>query len=74
LVFVPTVILLGSFRTLLKILLILDKIILVYFIAMASFYGLISIVENGNWAYTSLKVGFVVQGLTINILFKLMLL
>lgn len=74
LVFLSTTMFIGSFKKLLNIFKILDKLVLIFVIGMASFYGLIIIVDNGTWPYLTLKLGFIIQGFSLNILYKMMLL
>ncbi len=74
LVLISTVVWLGSIRQVFRILIILDNFAVVYVITVVGFYGMMAILDNGHWSYLSIKIGFVIQSLSISILFKVMIL
>ncbi len=74
LVFTSTVVWLGSLRIIFRILIVLDNVVLVYIVVIISFYGMIGMLDTGEWPYLIIKIGFVIQSLSIQLLCKLMLL
>jgi hypothetical protein len=41
-------------------------------VSTVGFFGMIGILDNGEWPYLVIKLGFIVQSLTMNALFKVM--
>jgi hypothetical protein len=74
LVLTSTIIWLGSLRKFFRILIILDNIVVVFFVTLIGFFGLIGIIDNGEWPYLIMRIGYIIQSLSRNSLFKLLVL
>jgi hypothetical protein len=73
LVFIPTALFLGSFKRIFQLFIIFDKIHVVCIISICAYQALFGMMGSGNQWINMLRGGFVIQGIIVNIMFKLML-
>jgi hypothetical protein len=71
-VLISTIVWLGSLRKVFRLLIIIDSHLVVFCVSTVGFFWMIGILDNGEWPYLVIKFGSIVQSLSFNALFKVM--